>query len=121
MKALLQLQRCGLASLIAPGTLEFIVYGNGAKYRDWVAELTALDAAYGYERNFLRPQIDYSRADVYDLEGVIANYILETGKLYQVHEQVGLHDYIRYFCAVLNNGDIARLEEEAVIECLRNR
>lgn len=120
MKALLQLQRFGLATLIAPGSLEMVVYGTPGKYRDWVAEITGADAKYGYSRRFLRPQIDYARADVDAARGTTANYILDEGPIYDVREQVDYWEYIRYFCAV-RDGEVVKISAKEVSECLRSR
>jgi hypothetical protein len=81
----------------------------------WVAEIAGTDPKYKYNRKFLRYNKDYSRSNSKGSRGVYAEYILESGKIYDVKEFKG-----RYFCTVNNNGDIIKLSESEVREWLKN-
>jgi hypothetical protein len=82
----------------------------------WVAEITGFDKKYKYNRQFLRFKKDYSRSNSKGSRGVYAEYILESGKIYDVKSRKS-----RYFCTVNDNGDIIKLSESEVIECLKDR
>lgn len=82
----------------------------------WVAEITGFDDKYKYNRQFLRFKKDYSRTNSKGSRGVYAEYILDSGKIYDVKEHKD-----RYFCTVDDGGNIIKLTEEEVIECLKVR
>lgn len=81
----------------------------------WIAEITGTDPKYKFKREFLRYKKDYSRANSVGSRGVYANYILESGKIYDIKEHKD-----RFYCTVTDNGNIVRLSESEVIECLKN-
>lgn len=81
----------------------------------WVAEITGADPKYKFKREFLRFKKDYSRANSVGSRGVYANYILESGKIYDIKEHKD-----RYYCTVTDNGNIVRLSEDEVKEWLNN-
>lgn len=78
----------------------------------WVAEVTGPDEKYRLKREFLRPKLDYSRANSKGSRGIFAEYILETGKLYEVKSQVTWNRVEQYFCIVNDQGDIEEIDEE---------
>lgn len=81
----------------------------------WAAEITGQDSKYKYQRKFLRRKKDYSRSNPRKLSGIYAEYILESGKIYEIKNFKN-----RYFCAVSDDGDIIKIMESEVIEWLRN-
>lgn len=87
--------------------------------KQWVAELTGFDDKFGYKREFLPYNKDYSRANSKGSRGVYAHYILEQGRVYEVKEPVSWKNTIRYFCAVDAEGDIVKISKEDVDECLK--
>ena len=103
----------------APG-LGTITFG-GMPPSGGVAEITGFDPKYKYARNFLKRKLDYSRANSKGSRGVFAEYILESGKIYEVKQQISWKKVDRYFCTVTNDGDIERLDEKEVIEWLKSR
>lgn len=103
----------------APG-LGTITFG-GMPSSGWVAEITGFDPKYKYARNFLKRKLDYSRANSKGSRGVYAEYILESGKIYEVKEQTSWKKVYRYFCTVNNDGEIVILNESEVIEWLKSR
>lgn len=82
----------------------------------WVAEITAFDAKYKYTRHFMRFKKDYSRSNSKGSRGVYAEYLLESGQIYEVKERKE-----RYFCKVDDAGEIVKITEEEVIAWLKNR
>lgn len=50
----------------------------------WVAEVTGRHPKYKFERIFLRPNTDYSKANSKGSRGVYRWFVLESGKLYEV-------------------------------------
>lgn len=103
----------------APG-LGTITFG-GMPSSGWVAEITGFAPKYKYQRRFLPRKLNYSRANSVGSRGVFAEYILESGKIYEVKQQISWKKVDRYFCTVTNDGDIERLDEKDVIKWLKNR
>ena len=81
----------------------------------WVAEITCTDPKFKYKRKFLKCKKDYSRANSKGSRGVYAEYILDSGKIYEVKEHKQ-----RYFCKVNNEGNVIKIGEEEVQEWLKN-
>ena len=79
----------------------------------WVAEITGPDETYGLRREFLRPKLDYSRANAKGSRGIFAEYILESGHIYDLKARsYEERFYIIYmaafiFDAVHKNSDVA--------------
>jgi|GEM_PF-1008693 len=103
----------GVTNMIFPG-LGDLTFG-GYPSSGWVAEITGFDKKFKYQRNFLRYKKDYSRANSKGSRYVYAEYILESGKLYDVKDNKE-----RYFCTVNDEGDIITLTEQEVVEWLNN-
>lgn len=82
----------------------------------WVAEISGFDHVYKYKREFLRFKKDYSRANRKG-DRVFAEYILESGKIYDVKK----NGKNRFFCIVTDEGLIKKLDESEVEEWLRNQ
>ncbi len=130
MKAILEIELFGedtrkmlkLWTSIANDALEGLgdmVIGNMPP-SGWVAEIIGFDPKYKYARNFLKRKLDYSRANSKGSRGVYAEYILESGKIYEVKEQTSWKRSHRYFCTVNQEGDIITIGEGEVQEWLRN-
>jgi len=102
----------------APG-LGTITFG-GMPSSGWVAEITGFDPKYKYARNFLKRKLNYSRANSVGSRGVFAEYILESGKIYEVKCKKSWQNSERYFCTVNQDGDIVKLDESEIQEWLRN-
>lgn len=77
----------------------------------WVAEITGPDEKYGLRRVFLRPKLDYSRANAQGSRGIFAEYILESGHIYEVLSRVSWRRDERYFCTISDDGDVVELSE----------
>lgn len=86
----------------------------------WVSEITGFDSKYKYARRFLKPKKDYSRSNSKGSRGVFAEYVLESGKIYDVKSQTTWKHVERYFCTVDKNGEIIKLSETEMIECLKS-
>lgn len=122
MKAFIEIELRGddvrqfikLYSNVSKELIGFNAFGNFPA-SGWVAEITGTDPKFKYQRKFLRCKKDYSRANSKGSRGVYAEYILESGKIYDVKEH---ND--RYFCKVNKAGTIIRLDEEDVKEWLKN-
>lgn len=78
----------------------------------WVAEIIGPDEMYRLKRNFIRPKLDYSRSNGKGSRGVFAEYILESGKIYEVLSRETWNRSRRYFCTVTLDGDISEISEE---------
>ena len=91
-----------------------LTFGNMSS-SEWVAEIVGFNQKYKYTRRFLKCKKDYSRANSKGSRGVFAEYILESGKIYDVKTRKS-----RYFCTVNENGDIKELTEREVGEWLKD-
>ena len=102
-----------LTNHLVPGLGTVTFGGEGPS--GWVAEITGSDPKYKYVRKFLRYKKDYSRSNSKGSRGVYAEYILETGKIYDVK-----NNKRRYFCKVDDDGDIIQIDESEVKEWIKN-
>ena len=94
----------------------------GVRYSSssWVAEIFDFDTKYRYKRKFLPAKKDYRHANKNASEGVLAEYILESGHIYEVKHSITKYKTERYFCTVSDNGDVIKLTEKEVIDWLKN-
>ena len=84
----------------------------------WVARLTAYHPWYGYEREFLRGQKDYSDANSVGSRRVWYYYTLRQGEVYEANQQLSRRKRgVRVFLTVLD-GKAVEITEEEVRECL---
>ena len=88
------------------------------KQRPWIARLTGLDTKFGFVRQFLRGQRDYSQANSIGSRGIKEYFILDTG-LYEVHERLTWRRTRRYFIRV-ENEQIVEIERSEVERCLKS-
>lgn len=94
------------------------VIGKKRMRMPWVAEITGRDEKYGFKRIFLEAKWLRRDANGAQSRGVMLEYRLEPGKLYQVHSFVSWRKTDRYFCVV--DGDaITRLDENEAMAWLR--
>lgn len=87
----------------------------------WCAEITGFDCKYKYRRNFVRGKKDYTTANSNGSRGMYYEWIMDSGHIYEVKEQVSWSRTIRYFCTVSESGDIVKLDESEVIKWLKRR
>lgn len=126
MKAFLEIELigdnvCQMCKLYRNITDEMIPGLGGATFGSippsgWVAEIKGFDSKYKYVRHFLRYKKDYSRSNSKGSRGVYAEYLLESGKIYDIKDNKQ-----RYFCIVNEEGNILHLDESEVISWLKNR
>ena len=109
----------GVSEMIAPGIFDKAI-GRMPSYT-WVAEITGFDDKYKYARIFLNGKKDYSRANAVGSRGIYLEFTLESNKIYEVMAQQTWKRYSRYFCIVTDIGDIEKITETEVIECLSSR
>lgn len=84
----------------------------------WVAEVTGKYPSGKLQRTFVRSNRDYSRANSKGSRGVYLWFVIESEKLYEVHERVSWKNSRNYFCAVTENGDIKTLTDQEATEWL---
>lgn len=101
-----------LTNDILPGVGDMFYYPPAA----WVAEITGADPKYKYARHFFKFKKDYRKSNSVGSRGIYAEYILESGKIYEVKEHKK-----RYFCTVNDDGDIIKMSESEVQEWIRNQ
>jgi len=78
----------------------------------WVAEITGPDEKYGLSRVFLKAKTDYSKSNSKGSRGILVEYILSQGKIYEVKEQITWKRSERYFCIINDDGDVIKIDEE---------
>ncbi|GAA0719559.1 hypothetical protein Drose_05870 [Dactylosporangium roseum] len=91
--------------------------------RPWVARLEGLCPVYGYRREFLDPDIDYTDANGNGSRGVVFRWVLESGRFYETRYPVSWSRMGHRFLTATPEGDVvdvteaqirARWEEEEV-------
>lgn len=87
----------------------------------WVAEIVGPDAKFGFDRQFVKPRKDYSKANSVGSRGVYNWYVIESGRYYEVKEQTSWRRGDRYFIKVTENGDVQRVAKSEVEQWLKNR
>lgn len=78
----------------------------------WCAEIGGKDKKYGLKRSFLKPTLDFTRANSTGTRGVHAFFILRSGKLYEVCELTTWRRVERYFCIVGHDGSLMKVDKE---------
>ncbi len=84
----------------------------------WVAKVTGRDEKYGFHREFLAAKWLRRDANSTQSRGVMLEFDLQEGQLYQVHSFVSWRREDRYFC-VVNAESIRRISENEVMEWLK--
>jgi hypothetical protein len=87
--------------------------------RPWVAKLSGIDAGGSFHREFVRAQIDYSRANKTGSRGVYLYYPLQDG-LYEVNKRESWTKVRRYFIRV-EDTRIEEIEREEIMQWLLTR
>jgi hypothetical protein len=108
----------GISEMIAPGMFDKTI--GKMPSNTWVAEITGFDEKYKFARAFLHGKKDYSRANSNGSRGVYLEYVLESGKVYEVKSQETWSRVRRYFCRIDEQGRIISMTEEEVIEWLKS-
>lgn len=94
------------------------VIGKKRPRMPWVAEITGRDDKFGFKRQFLEGKWQRRDSNGAQSRGVMLEFCLESGRLYQVHSFVSWRKTDRYFCII--EGDlIKRLSENEAMEWLR--
>lgn len=97
-------------------TERYSEYLGKDKSRPWVAHLIGLDTQYGFKREFLKGQKDYSQANSVGSRGVYLYFPLKDG-IYEVNERLTWKRARRYFIRV-QNAQIVEIGRDEVLECL---
>lgn len=94
------------------------VMGKKRMRMPWVAEITGRDEKYGLKRNFLEAKWLRRDANGAQSRGVMLDFCLKPGLLYQVQSHVSWRKTDRYFC-IVEGDSIMRLSENEAMEWLR--
>jgi len=97
-----------------------MLWGGPPLRKPWVAELTGLSVNNKPVRRFVDNHTDYRSANAKGSRGVFLTFILETNRLYHVHECISWNRSNDYLCAVSENGDIVELTNSQGLEWLKN-
>ena len=81
--------------------------------RQWVARITGLDDKYKFNREFIQPQRDYSRANSAGSRGIYEYFFLSPG-VYEVSEPLSWKRTDRYFVRATSDGQTQRISEQEV-------
>jgi len=85
----------------------------------WIAQLTGLDDRYGFAREFVRGQRDWSQAKMTGSRGIYVYYPLDPG-IYEVNERESWKHVRRFFIRVSEDGGVSEIDRSEVISCLTN-
>lgn len=91
----------------------FAGYLGFDKSNPWVARLVGLDDQFGFAREFVRAQADYSNASGTGGRGIMLRYALVDG-IYEVNERVSWKRVNRYFVRA-KDGRIEKISCEQVL------
>lgn len=80
----------------------------------WVAKLRGTSKRFGFDREFLSGQKDYSQSNSVGSRGVVCHYHLQEGEFYDVFERVTWGKSRRYYCTIENNTLYELTREEVV-------
>jgi len=80
------------------------------KVHPWIARIVGLCPKYGFKREFLSGQKDYSLANSIGSRGVYEYFVLDPG-IYEVHERITWKRSRRYFIRV-DGCDIIEISKE---------
>lgn len=94
----------------------FAGYLGYDKSNPWVARLIGLDDTYGFAREFVRAQADYSNASGTGGRGIMLRYALADG-IYEVNERVSWKHVKRYFVRA-QDGVFETVTREQVLKWL---
>lgn len=83
--------------------------------RPWVARITGGCPNWGLERDFVRSQKDYSKANSNGSRGVYLYYNLCEGSVYEVNALESWSTTDRYFCRI-EAGALVRITESEVLQ-----
>lgn len=108
-----------LAESVTPGLGGALV--GRISGRPWIAEILGRDEKFGLSRRFLPANFDYKNANAVGTRGARMWFVLETGRLYQVHKRQSWRRSRRYFCTVNDEGDIVECDDEEVGQWLNAR
>ena len=101
----------------SPSAERYGDYLGRNKSRSWVARIVGEDEQFGLKREFIRGQIDYSRANSVGSRGVFIFYALKPG-IYEVNARESWNKVRRYFIRV-ENTQYVEIEEEEVQQWLQ--
>lgn len=87
----------------------------------WAAEIIDFDKKYKYQRKFLKGKKDYTYSNGKGSRGIYYEWILESNHIYDIKRRVSWGRCERFFCTVNEDGDIIKIDEQEVIECLKRR
>ena len=100
-----------------------LIYSSEDKHksnRPWVAEIIGQYPSKKLKRLFVEGSVDFSEASKNGDRGVMITFILESGRIYEVKYKITLKRISRYFCTVTDSGEILKINEDEVEQCLNN-
>lgn len=97
-----------------------MLWGGPPLRKPWVAELTGFYASGKPIRRFVDSHTDYRSANAKGSRGVFLTFILETDRLYHVHECISWRRSNDYLCAITEQGNIVELTNSQGVEWLKN-
>lgn len=80
--------------------------------RPWVAEIAGTDGRFWFNRQFIKPAIDYSEANGIGSRGVMYTYFVEDGHVYEIKRWDSWRSSRRYFARWEDCREIEMSKEE---------
>lgn len=91
---------------------------KGCNFREpWVAKICGLNSQYGFSREFVRGEIDYSESNGCGSRGVLLRFIVEEEYLYEVYRCTSWRSSDRFFC-FWRDGELHKMSKNEVLEWL---
>jgi hypothetical protein len=86
----------------------------------WVAMITGYDKKYGYSRQFLRGKKDYKKSNSVGSRGIYLFYLLDSGYIYEVSQPITWQKTRRYYCTVIDDGEIIEIGKDLVDQWVKD-
>ncbi len=80
----------------------------------WVARITGTDPRFGFRREFVRGEKDYTQANSVGSRSVMKTFWLTAGNVYEVCHRTSWRNVRRYYCRVDHEGARVVMTEEEV-------
>lgn len=88
--------------------------------RPFVARLVKYSRRWKFIREFLDAKRDYTTANSKGSRGIILNYFLDEGEIYEIKEQVSWNRWNHKY-VVVTEGQVEEIDEETVTQAINAR
>jgi hypothetical protein len=88
--------------------------GDGSGSRPWLAEITGRDPEFGFRREFLPPDRDFTRSNSRGTRGVVYAWTLSVNRVYEAYRPVSHRRCERVWLRASPEGDVETITRQEV-------